>query len=95
MRSEPKELGWSSAAATLDGQVEGPGACAGSDLAQWLKLYASCASPAPVDPRADFWRGRLIEVRRTAFAALADAELYGHIAKAGLPKGYHPLSHAA
>lgn len=38
---------------------------------------------------------RLIEVRQTVFAALPDAELYGHIAKAGLPKGYQPLSRAA
>ena len=34
--------------------------------------------------------GKLIEVRQTAFAAFPDAELYGHISKAGLPKGYHP-----
>ncbi|TAK66820.1 MAG: hydroxymethylglutaryl-CoA lyase [Betaproteobacteria bacterium] len=33
---------------------------------------------------------KLIEVRQTAFAAFPDAELYGHISKAGLPKGYHP-----
>ena len=39
--------------------------------------------------------GRLIEVRQTVFVALPDAELYGHIAKAGLPKGYQPLSQAA
>jgi len=39
--------------------------------------------------------GKLIEVRQTVFAALPDAELYGHIAKAGLPKGYQPLSQAA
>jgi len=39
--------------------------------------------------------GRLIEVRQTAFAALPDAELYGHISKAGLPKGYQPRSCAA
>ena len=39
--------------------------------------------------------GKLIEVRKTTFAALPDAELYGHISKAGLPKGYQPLSHAA
>jgi hydroxymethylglutaryl-CoA lyase len=39
--------------------------------------------------------GKLIEVRKTAFAALPDAELYGHISKAGLPKGYQPLVRAA
>jgi len=39
--------------------------------------------------------GKLIEVRQTAFAALPDAELYGHISKSGLPKGYQPLSRAA
>jgi hydroxymethylglutaryl-CoA lyase len=39
--------------------------------------------------------GKLIEVRKTAFAALPDAELYGHISRAGLPKGYQPLSRAA
>ena len=39
--------------------------------------------------------GKLIEVRQTAFSTLPDAEFYGHIAKAGLPKGYQPLSHAA
>jgi hydroxymethylglutaryl-CoA lyase len=39
--------------------------------------------------------GKLIEVRQTAFAALPDAEFYGHISKAGLPKGYQPLSRAA
>ena len=39
--------------------------------------------------------GKLIEVRKTAFAALADAELYGHISKAGLPMGYQPLPRAA
>ncbi len=39
--------------------------------------------------------GKLIEVRQTAFAALPDAELYGHISKAGLPKGFQPLSQAA
>jgi hydroxymethylglutaryl-CoA lyase len=33
---------------------------------------------------------RLIEVRNTVFAALPDAELYGHISKAGLPKGFQP-----
>jgi hydroxymethylglutaryl-CoA lyase len=38
---------------------------------------------------------KLIEVRQTAFASLPDAELYGHISKAGLPKGYQPLSRAA
>jgi len=38
---------------------------------------------------------KLVEVRSTVFAALPDAELYGHIAKAGLPKGYQPLSRAA
>lgn len=37
---------------------------------------------------------KLVEVRKV-FAALPDAELYGHIAKAGLPKGYQPLSRAA
>jgi len=39
--------------------------------------------------------GKLIEVRQTAFAALPDAELYGHISKAGLPKGYQAYPHAA
>ncbi len=39
--------------------------------------------------------GKLIEVRKTAFAALPAAELYGHISKAGLPLGYQPLSRAA
>ena len=39
--------------------------------------------------------GKLIEVRNTVFAALPDAELYGHIARAGLPKGFQPLSRAA
>ena len=39
--------------------------------------------------------GKLIEVRKTAFAALPDAELYGHISKAGLPMGYQPLPRAA
>jgi hydroxymethylglutaryl-CoA lyase len=39
--------------------------------------------------------GKLIEVRKTAFAALPDAELYGHLSKAGLPEGYQPLSRAA
>ena len=39
--------------------------------------------------------GKLIEVRRTAFAALPEAELYGHISKAGLPKGFRPLPQAA
>jgi hydroxymethylglutaryl-CoA lyase len=39
--------------------------------------------------------GKLIEVRNTAFSALPDAELYGHISKAGLPKGYEPLARAA
>ncbi len=39
--------------------------------------------------------GKLIEVRKSVFAALPDAELYGHIAKAGLPKGYQPPPHAA
>lgn len=39
--------------------------------------------------------GKLIEVRQTAFAALPEAELYSHIAKAGLPKGYQSVSHAA
>jgi hypothetical protein len=29
------------------------------------------------------------------FTALPDAELYGHISKAGLPKGFQPLSRAA
>ncbi len=36
--------------------------------------------------------GKLIEVRKTAFAALPDAELYGHLSKAGLPKGYQALA---
>jgi len=39
--------------------------------------------------------GKLIEVRQSAFAALPGAELYGHIAKAGLPKGYQRLPRAA
>lgn len=38
---------------------------------------------------------KLIEVRQTAFAALPDAELYGHISKAGLPKGFEPSAQAA
>lgn len=38
---------------------------------------------------------RLIAVRNTVFTALPDAELYGHISKAGLPKGFLPLSRAA
>jgi hydroxymethylglutaryl-CoA lyase len=38
---------------------------------------------------------KLIEVRKSAFADLPDAELYGHISKAGLPKGYKPLPRAA
>ncbi|MCX7140313.1 MAG: hydroxymethylglutaryl-CoA lyase [Proteobacteria bacterium] len=33
---------------------------------------------------------KLIEVRKTVFAALPDAELYGHISRAGLPKGFMP-----
>jgi hydroxymethylglutaryl-CoA lyase len=37
---------------------------------------------------------KLIEVRKTAFAELPDAELYGHMSKAGLPKGYRPLAPA-
>ena len=39
--------------------------------------------------------GKLIEVRNTVFAAIPDAELYGHIGKAGLPKGFQPLSRSA
>jgi len=39
--------------------------------------------------------GKLIDVRNTVFAALPDAELYGHISKAGLPKGFQPLSQTA
>ena len=39
--------------------------------------------------------GKLIEVRNTAFAALPEAELYGHISKAGLPKGFPLLSQTA
>jgi len=39
--------------------------------------------------------GKLIEVRNTVFASLPDAELYGHISKAGLPKGFKPLTRAA
>jgi hydroxymethylglutaryl-CoA lyase len=38
---------------------------------------------------------KLIEVRKSAFAALPDAEFYGHISNAGLPKGYQPLPRAA
>jgi hydroxymethylglutaryl-CoA lyase len=38
---------------------------------------------------------KLIAVRNTVFTALPDAELYGHISKAGLPKGFQPLSRAA
>lgn len=38
---------------------------------------------------------KLIGVRNTVFAALPDAELYGHISRAGLPKGFQPLSRAA
>ena len=38
---------------------------------------------------------KLIAVRNSVFTALPDAELYGHIAKAGLPKGFQPLSRAA
>jgi hydroxymethylglutaryl-CoA lyase len=37
----------------------------------------------------------LIAVRNTVFAALPEAEFYGHISKAGLPKGFQPLSRAA
>jgi hydroxymethylglutaryl-CoA lyase len=37
---------------------------------------------------------KLIEVRNTVFKALPDAELYGHIATAGLPKGFQPRSAA-
>ena len=37
---------------------------------------------------------KLIEVRKTAFAEMPDAELYGHISRSGLPKGYQPLSQA-
>ncbi|MGP1677979.1 MAG: hypothetical protein ACTS6J_12575 [Burkholderiales bacterium] len=45
--------------------------------------------------KTDIDVGKLIEVRQTAFAALLKAELFGHIAEAGLPKGYQPQSHAA
>jgi len=38
---------------------------------------------------------KLIEVRNTVFKALPDAELYGHIATAGLPKGFQPRSAGA
>ncbi|MBE0612389.1 MAG: hydroxymethylglutaryl-CoA lyase [Burkholderiales bacterium] len=38
---------------------------------------------------------KLIAVRNTVFTALPDAELYGHISKAGLPKGFQPRSRAA
>jgi len=38
---------------------------------------------------------QLITVRRTAFAGMPDAELYGHIAKAGLPKGYAQMTRTA
>ncbi len=38
---------------------------------------------------------KLIEVRQTAFAALPGAELYGHISKAGLPKGFEASAQAA
>ena len=38
---------------------------------------------------------KLIEVRNRAFAELPDAELYGHISRSGLPKGYTPLSRVA
>jgi hydroxymethylglutaryl-CoA lyase len=38
---------------------------------------------------------KLIEVRKTAFVELDGAELYGHISKSGLPKGYQPQRHAA
>jgi hydroxymethylglutaryl-CoA lyase len=38
---------------------------------------------------------KLIEVRKTAFVDLAGAELYGHISKSGLPKGYQPQPRAA
>ena len=38
---------------------------------------------------------KLIEVRRSAFAALPGAELYGHISKAGLPKGFEAGAQAA
>ena len=38
---------------------------------------------------------KLIEVRNAAFKALPDAELYGHIATAGLPKGFQPRPEAA
>jgi len=39
--------------------------------------------------------GKLIAVRQSAFAALPDAELYGHISKAGLPKGFAPAAQPA
>jgi len=39
--------------------------------------------------------GKLITVRNTVFAALPDAELYGHISKAGLPMGFQPVSGTA
>ena len=39
--------------------------------------------------------GKLIAVRQSAFAALPDAELYGHISKAGLPKGFESSAQAA
>jgi len=39
--------------------------------------------------------GKLIDVRNTVFATLPDAELYGHISKAGLPKGFQPMSQPA
>jgi hydroxymethylglutaryl-CoA lyase len=38
---------------------------------------------------------KLIAVRNSAFAQLPDAELYGHISKSGLPKGFVPLSRTA
>lgn len=38
---------------------------------------------------------RLVEVRRIIAAALPDVALYGAIAKAGLPRNYHPVTQAA
>jgi hydroxymethylglutaryl-CoA lyase len=39
--------------------------------------------------------GKLIDVRNRVFTALPGAELYGHISKAGLPKGFRAFSQAA
>ncbi|HWB48583.1 MAG TPA: hydroxymethylglutaryl-CoA lyase [Stellaceae bacterium] len=73
----------------LGGCPYAPGATGNIVMEDTAFLFESMGCETGID------LDRLVEVRRIIAAALPDVALYGAIAKAGLPRNYHPVAQAA